>query len=60
MEKLAAQDLPPGFATEWTGIAYQQHAAGNTAPLVFGLAVLFVFLVLAAQFESLTLPLSSS
>jgi multidrug efflux pump subunit AcrB len=58
MEKLAAESLPPGFATEWTGIAYQQKAAGSTSGLVFGMAVLFVFLVLAAQFESLMLPLS--
>ncbi len=58
MEKLAAETLPPGFATEWTGIAYQQKAAGSTSGLVFGMAVLFVFLVLAAQFESLILPLS--
>jgi hydrophobe/amphiphile efflux-1 (HAE1) family protein len=58
MEKLAAGSLPAGYSTEWTGIAYQQKAAGNTAALVFGLAVLFVFLVLAAQFESLVLPLA--
>ncbi|MFL6754863.1 MAG: efflux RND transporter permease subunit [Sphingomicrobium sp.] len=58
MEQLAAETLPSGFATEWTGIAYQQKAAGSTSGLVFGMAVLFVFLVLAAQFESLTLPLS--
>ncbi|GAA3890522.1 multidrug efflux RND transporter permease subunit [Sphingomonas limnosediminicola] len=58
MEKIAAEALPPGFATEWTGIAYQQKAAGSTSGLVFGMAVLFVFLVLAAQFESLILPLS--
>jgi len=58
MEKLAAETLPPGFASEWTGIAYQQKAAGSTSGLVFGMAVLFVFLVLAAQFESLILPLS--
>ena len=58
MEKLAAESLPPGYAAEWTGIAYQQKAAGSTSALVFGLAVLFVFLVLAAQFESLVLPLS--
>jgi hydrophobe/amphiphile efflux-1 (HAE1) family protein len=58
MEKLAAETLPPGFSTEWTGIAYQQKMAGSTSALVFGLAVLFVFLVLAAQFESLVLPLS--
>ena len=58
MEELAAESLPPGFASEWTGIAYQQKAAGSTSGLVFGMAVLFVFLVLAAQFESLILPLS--
>jgi multidrug efflux pump subunit AcrB len=58
MEKLAAETLPAGYTAEWTGIAYQQKAAGSTSALVFGLAVLFVFLVLAAQFESLLLPLS--
>lgn len=58
MEKLADDTLPAGYSHEWTGIAYQQEVAGNTAPLVFGLAVLFVFLVLAAQYESVTLPLS--
>ena len=58
MEKLAAETLPPGYASEWTGIAYQQKAAGSSSALVFGMAVLFVFLVLAAQFESLILPLS--
>jgi multidrug efflux pump subunit AcrB len=58
MEKLAAELLPAGYATEWTGIAYQERATGNTAALVFVLAVIFVFLVLAAQYESLTLPLA--
>jgi hydrophobe/amphiphile efflux-1 (HAE1) family protein len=58
MEKLAAETLPDGFAFEWTTLAYQQLKAGNTAAFAFGLAVIFVFLVLAAQFESLTLPLA--
>jgi hydrophobe/amphiphile efflux-1 (HAE1) family protein len=58
MEQLAARTLPPGFSYEWTGLAYQQRAAGNTAPLIFAVAVLCVFLVLAAQFESLALPLA--
>jgi hydrophobe/amphiphile efflux-1 (HAE1) family protein len=53
-----AKTLPPGFKTEWTDIAFQQKAAGNTAGIIFALAVVFVFLVLAAQFESLTLPLA--
>jgi hydrophobe/amphiphile efflux-1 (HAE1) family protein len=57
MEKLASQ-LPAGFSTEWTGIAFQQEAAGNIAILIFALSVVFVFLVLAAQFESLLLPLA--
>ena len=58
MEAIAAQNLPPGFAFEWTGLAYQQRLAGNTAPIVFAIAVLCVFMVLAAQYESLTLPLA--
>ena len=58
MEQLAAKNLPPGFGFEWTGLAYQQQQAGNTAPLVFAVAVLCVFMVLAAQYESLTLPLA--
>ncbi|HVJ56040.1 MAG TPA: multidrug efflux RND transporter permease subunit [Aliidongia sp.] len=57
MERLAGE-LPRGYGYEWTGIAYQQKTVGNTAGLVFALAVVFVFLVLAAQFESLTLPLA--
>jgi hydrophobe/amphiphile efflux-1 (HAE1) family protein len=58
MEKLAAETLPPGFGYEWTTLAFQQIRAGNTAMFAFVLAVVFVFLVLAAQFESLTLPLA--
>lgn len=57
MEKLAAS-LPNGYDAEWTGIAYQQTQAGNTAGLVFVMATIFVFLVLAAQYESVTLPLA--
>ncbi|VWX54336.1 efflux RND transporter permease subunit [Novosphingobium sp. 9U] len=58
MEKVAHDTLPAGYDFEWTGIAYQQVTAGNTAGIVFGMAVFFVFLVLAAQYESLTLPLA--
>jgi len=58
MEELAARTLPPGFAYEWTGLAFQQQQAGNTAPIIFAIAVLCVFMVLAAQYESLTLPLA--
>jgi hydrophobe/amphiphile efflux-1 (HAE1) family protein len=58
MEKLASETLPEGFSFEWTTLAFQQIRAGNTAGFAFALAVVFVFLVLAAQFESLTLPLA--
>ena len=58
MEKLAAANLPAGFGYEWTEIALQEKAAGNTAAIAFSLAVVFVFLLLAAQYESLMLPLS--
>ncbi len=58
MEQVAAEMLPRGYDFEWTGIAYQQKYAGNTAALVFALAVLLVFLVLAAQYESLVMPLA--
>jgi hydrophobe/amphiphile efflux-1 (HAE1) family protein len=58
MEGIAATTLPDGFAYEWTTLAYQQQRAGNTAIFAFVLAVVFVFLVLAAQYESLTLPLA--
>ena len=58
MEKLAAQHLGPGMSYEWTDIAYQQKLAGNTGTMVFLLAVVFVFLVLAAQYEAFTLPLA--
>jgi hydrophobe/amphiphile efflux-1 (HAE1) family protein len=58
MQRLAAETLPDGFGSEWTTLAFQQLRAGNTAMFAFGLAVVFVFLVLAAQFESLTLPLA--
>ncbi len=58
MEKLAAEVLPEGFSYEWTTLALQQQRAGNTAVFAFLLAVVFVFLVLAAQYESLTLPLA--
>ncbi|MET0409468.1 MAG: efflux RND transporter permease subunit, partial [Hyphomicrobium sp.] len=58
MEKMADSTLPRGFSYEWTDLAYQQIRAGNTAIFAFALGVAFVFLVLAAQFESLTLPLA--
>ena len=58
MEGLASKVLPSGFGFEWTEIALQEKLAGNTAILAFGLAVLFVFLLLAALYESWLLPLA--
>jgi multidrug efflux pump len=58
MERLAKETLPNGIATEWTELTYQQKQAGNTALFVFPLCVLLAFLVLAAQYESWSLPLA--
>lgn len=58
LERLAAERLPPGFGFEWTEIALQEKLAGNTALIAFGLAVVFVFLLLAALYESWLLPLA--
>lgn len=58
MESLAAQYLPDGIGYEWTEIAFQQKAVGHTAIIAFVLSVIFVFLVLAALYESWILPLA--
>jgi multidrug efflux pump len=58
VERIAAETLPRGFSFEWTDLTYQEILAGNSAIVVFPLAILLVFLVLAALYESLTLPLS--
>ncbi|GAA0601925.1 efflux RND transporter permease subunit [Craurococcus roseus] len=56
IERLAARKLPRDYAVEWTEVAYQEKIAGGYAPLIFAFGVLMVFLVLAAQYESLGLP----
>jgi multidrug efflux pump len=58
IERIAAQTLPRGIRMEWTDLTYQQKLTGNAALLVFPISVLLVFMVLAAQYESLTLPLA--
>ncbi len=58
LEKIAAEVLPKGVSFEWTDLTYQDILSGNTMVLVFPLCVLLVFLVLAAQYESWTLPLA--
>ncbi len=52
------EKLPPGMSFEWTELAYQEQSSGNTMLLIFPLCVLLVYVVLAAQYESWTLPLS--
>jgi HAE1 family hydrophobic/amphiphilic exporter-1 len=58
MERLAASALPEGFGYAWTDLSYLQRQPGVPALAIFGLAVLFVFLVLAGQYESWMLPLA--
>jgi HAE1 family hydrophobic/amphiphilic exporter-1 len=58
MDKIAKRVLPDGYKAEWTELAYQQQAAGNTGSLVFVLAVVLIFLLLAALYESVTMPLA--
>jgi len=58
VQRIAAETLPPGISFEWTELTYQEILAGNSALWVFPLSILLVFLVLAALYESLTLPLS--
>ncbi|HXV30113.1 MAG TPA: multidrug efflux RND transporter permease subunit [Sinorhizobium sp.] len=58
IERIAAETLPPGISFEWTDLTYQQILAGNSGILIFPLALLLVYLVLAAQYESLMLPVA--
>ncbi len=58
VQEVAERVLPTGMGFAWSGVTYQQEEAGNTAPIVFALAVIVVFLVLAAQYESWTIPLA--
>ncbi len=58
MGELASRQLPPSMTYEWSELAYLEQQAGNTAMYIFGFAVVMVFLVLAAQYESWSLPLA--
>ncbi|OWK24973.1 hypothetical protein AJ87_16115 [Rhizobium yanglingense] len=60
IEKIANETLPKGISFEWTDLTYQQILAGNSGVIIFPLALLLVFLVLAAQYESLPCRLRSS
>ena len=56
MEEVAREVLPPGYGYEWSGISLQEKASAGQAPLIFGFAILFVFLFLAALYESWAVP----
>ncbi|MCB1007863.1 MAG: multidrug efflux RND transporter permease subunit [Acidobacteria bacterium] len=58
LEEVAAETLPDGFGYAWNAVSYQERAAGGTAAVVFAFALLCVFLILAAQYESWSLPFS--
>jgi multidrug efflux pump len=58
LEQLAREELPQGFSFEWTELGLQEKLAGNSAVFIFPLCVIFVFLALAAQYESWSLPLA--
>jgi HAE1 family hydrophobic/amphiphilic exporter-1 len=56
MERLSAQTLPEGMSFEWSGMSLQEIKAGSQTPILFSLALLFVYLVLVAQYESWSIP----
>lgn len=58
VEKIAAQNLPDGYQVAWTGQAYQEKRTGSAAIFAFSFAIIMVFLILAAQFETWALPLA--
>jgi multidrug efflux pump len=58
LQAVAKQTLPPGYGYGWGGLSYQEASVGNTQMLIFGLSIVLVFLVLAAQYESVFIPLA--
>jgi HAE1 family hydrophobic/amphiphilic exporter-1/multidrug efflux pump len=58
VERVAAETLPQGYGFEWSGLSFQEQQSGGREPIVFGLALLFAFLFLVAQYESWMLPLA--
>jgi multidrug efflux pump len=58
VEKISAENLPDGYQIAWTGQAYQEKRTGSAAIFAFGFAIIMVFLILAAQFETWALPLA--
>lgn len=58
VEKLAKEELPPGYSFEWSGLTWQEIKAGHAAPIAFALSIVFAYLFLVAQYESWIVPLS--
>ena len=58
VERVAEEVLPRGYGYEWSGLSFQERRSGGQEPMVFGLALLFAFLFLVAQYESWMLPIS--
>jgi HAE1 family hydrophobic/amphiphilic exporter-1/multidrug efflux pump len=58
IERVAAQDLPAGYGFEWSGLSFQERRSSGQEPVIFGLAFLFAYLFLVAQYESWTLPIA--
>ncbi|MEN8165364.1 MAG: efflux RND transporter permease subunit, partial [Acidobacteriota bacterium] len=58
VERIVRETSPSSIGMEWSGVTQQQKAAGNLAPLIFGMAIVFVYLFLAAQYESWSIPFS--
>ncbi len=58
LQRIAAEHLPDGYQTEWTGMTYQQSKAGNMAIIAFALATVFIYLFLVAQYESWSIPIA--
>ena len=56
MEDIAREVLPQGFDFSWSGLAFEEKKSGGTSAIAFGFGLLFVFLILAAQYESWSLP----
>ncbi|MBB4186247.1 HAE1 family hydrophobic/amphiphilic exporter-1/multidrug efflux pump [Sinorhizobium terangae] len=58
IERVAAQELPAGYGFEWSGLSFQERRSSGQEPIIFGLAFLFAYLLLVAQYESWTLPIA--
>ena len=58
IERVAAQELPAGYGFEWSGLSFQERRSSGQEPIIFGLAFLFAYLFLVAQYESWTLPIA--